>query len=134
VRGTKNPDLGAVTGLRPDLVLANKENRRLDVERLRAAGVPVWVADIRTLDEAIVSLRRMFSAALGWPEPPWLAQAERAWRQPVPGSSRQRPIRLPLPLHTTVGERGADHLEIRQTCRSEVSERATPILVCHLTP
>jgi ABC-type Fe3+-hydroxamate transport system substrate-binding protein len=86
VRGTKNPDLGAVTGLRPDLVLANKEeNRRLDVERLRAAGVPVWVTDIRTLDEAIASLRRMFSAALGWPEPPWLAQAERAWRQPVAG-------------------------------------------------
>jgi ABC-type Fe3+-hydroxamate transport system substrate-binding protein len=86
VRGTKNPDLGAVTGLRPDLVLANKEeNRRLDVERLRAAGVPVWVTDIRTLDGAIASLRRMFSAALGWPEPPWLAQAERAWREPVPG-------------------------------------------------
>jgi ABC-type Fe3+-hydroxamate transport system substrate-binding protein len=86
VRGTKNPDLGAVTGLRPDLVLANKEeNRRLDVERLRAAGVPVWVTDIRTLDGAIASLRRMFSAALGWPEPPWLAQAERAWLKPVPG-------------------------------------------------
>ena len=86
VRGTKNPDLGAVTGLRPDLVLANKEeNRRLDVERLRAAGVPVWVTDIRTLDGAIASLRRMFSAALGWPEPPWLAQAERAWREPVAG-------------------------------------------------
>ena len=85
VRGTKNPDLGAVTSLRPDLVLANKEeNRRLDVERLRAAGVPVWVTDIRTLDEAFASLRRMFSAALGWPEPPWLAQAEEAWRPPAP--------------------------------------------------
>lgn len=85
VRGTKNPDLTAVTGLRPDLVLANKEeNRRLDVDRLRAAGVPVWVTDIRTLNDAVASLRRMFTAGLGWPEPPWLAEAEQAWREPAP--------------------------------------------------
>jgi ABC-type Fe3+-hydroxamate transport system substrate-binding protein len=85
VRGTKNPDLASVIGLRPHIVLANKEeNRRLDVERLRAAGVPVWVTDIRALDEAFASLRRMFSAALGWPEPSWLAQAEEAWREPAP--------------------------------------------------
>jgi ABC-type Fe3+-hydroxamate transport system substrate-binding protein len=86
VRGTKNPDVAAVAGLRPDIVLANKEeNRRLDVERLRAAGVPVWVTDIRALEEAFASLRRMFTAALGWPEPSWLARAEEAWREPAPG-------------------------------------------------
>ncbi len=86
VRGTKNPDLAAITALRPDLVLTNQEeNRRVDVERLRAAGIPVWVTVIRTLDEAIASLRRMFTVALGWPEPPWLAQAEREWRNPIPG-------------------------------------------------
>jgi ABC-type Fe3+-hydroxamate transport system substrate-binding protein len=85
VRGTKNPDLAAITALKPDLVLANQEeNRRVDVERLRAAGIPVWVTVIRTLDEAITSLRRMFTVALGWPEPPWLAEAERAWRDPAP--------------------------------------------------
>lgn len=86
VRGTKNPDRSAITGLVPDLVLANQEeNRRVDVERLRAAGIPVWVTVIRTLDEAFASLRRMFRDALGWPEPPWLAEAQRAWRSPVPG-------------------------------------------------
>jgi ABC-type Fe3+-hydroxamate transport system substrate-binding protein len=85
VRGTKNPDLAAVTGLKPDIVLANKEeNRRLDVERLRAVGVPVWVTDIRTLDESIASLRRMFATALGWPEPSWLARAADVWREPTP--------------------------------------------------
>jgi len=43
VRGTKNPDHRAIARLRPDLVVANQEeNRRVDVERLRAAGVPVW--------------------------------------------------------------------------------------------
>ncbi len=86
VRGTKNPDLAAITRLKPDLVLANQEeNRRADVERLRAAGIPVWVTVIRTLDEAIASLRRMFGVALGWPEPPWLTRAEQAWRAPAPG-------------------------------------------------
>ncbi|HEY0933358.1 MAG TPA: helical backbone metal receptor [Trebonia sp.] len=85
VRGTKNPDVAAVIRLRPDLVLANKEeNRQLDVERLRAAGVPVWVTDIRTLDQAFSSLRRMFTVALGWAEPPWLAEAERVWAEPAP--------------------------------------------------
>jgi ABC-type Fe3+-hydroxamate transport system substrate-binding protein len=85
VRGTKNPDLAVIVGLRPDIVLANKEeNRQLDVERLRAVGVPVWVTNIRTLDEAITSLRRMFTAALGWPEPPWLPQAHHVWRDPAP--------------------------------------------------
>jgi ABC-type Fe3+-hydroxamate transport system substrate-binding protein len=93
VRGTKNPDLAAVAGLSPGLVLANQEeNRRLDVERLRAAGVPVWVTVIRTLDQAFASLRRMFAEALGWPEPAWLAAAEEAWRPPPPG----RPARAAI--------------------------------------
>src|ERR1700753_1723575 len=65
VRGPKNPDLKAVAALRPDLVLANQEEtRRVDVERLRAAGIPVWVTVIRTLDEAFSSLRRLFTLAL----------------------------------------------------------------------
>jgi ABC-type Fe3+-hydroxamate transport system substrate-binding protein len=86
VRGTKNPDLATIARLKPDIVLANQEeNRRIDVERLRAAEIPVWVTVIRTLDEAIASLRRMFSVALGWPEPPWLNRAEQAWRDLTPG-------------------------------------------------
>jgi len=93
VRGTKNPDLAAIRALEPDIVLANQEeNRRADVERLRAAGVPVWVTAIRTLPEAIASLRRMFGAALGWPEPPWLAAAEGAWRAPAPGPGTRAAI------------------------------------------
>jgi ABC-type Fe3+-hydroxamate transport system substrate-binding protein len=95
VRGTKNPNLTAITGLEPDVVLANQEeNRRLDVERLRAAGVPIWVTVIRTLDEATASLRRMFRDALGWPEPGWLAEAERVWRDPVPSPQ----VRAAIPI------------------------------------
>jgi len=95
VRGTKNPNLAAIAGLRPEIVLANQEeNRRVDVERLRAAGIPVWVTVIRTLDEAIASLRRMFTVALGWPEPRWLTEAEQAWRTPPPGPR----LRVAIPV------------------------------------
>jgi ABC-type Fe3+-hydroxamate transport system substrate-binding protein len=95
IRGTKNPDLAAIVALRPDIVLANQEeNRRVDVERLRAAGIAVWVTRIRTLDEALTSLRTMFRAALGWPEPAWLDDAERAWRLPLSGP----PVRAAIPV------------------------------------
>jgi ABC-type Fe3+-hydroxamate transport system substrate-binding protein len=95
VRGTKNPDCAAIAELRPDIVLANQEeNRRIDVERLRAAGVPVWVTAIRTVDEAMISLRRMFTAALGWPAPEWLNLAEQTWREPAHGAR----IRAAIPI------------------------------------
>jgi ABC-type Fe3+-hydroxamate transport system substrate-binding protein len=95
VRGTKNPDLRAIAALEPDVVLANQEeNRRTDVERLRAAGIPVWVTVIRTLDEAFQSLRRMFTDGLGWPEPDWLGQARDTWREPPPGP----PVRAAIPI------------------------------------
>lgn len=85
VRGTKNPDVAAIVALRPDIVLANQEeNRRLDVERLRAAGVPVWVTVIRSVDEALASMRRMFCAGLGWEVPGWLDEAAAVWSPPPP--------------------------------------------------
>jgi ABC-type Fe3+-hydroxamate transport system substrate-binding protein len=95
VRGTKNPDLRAIAALKPDIVLANQEeNRRVDVERLRAAGIPVWVTVTRTLNEAFDSLGRMFAGALGWPEPAWLGQARDAWQKPAPGP----PVRAAIPI------------------------------------
>ena len=86
VRGTKNPDLAAVTALRPDLVVANKEeNRELDVRRLRARGIPVWVTDIETVPQAVTSIRRLLRDGLQLEaDPPWLLEAEEAWSGPVP--------------------------------------------------
>lgn len=85
VRGTKNPDRAAVAALGPDLVVANKEeNRELDVRRLRAAGIPVWVTVIETVPQALDSLERLFTEALRWPLPEWLAAARRLWSGPVP--------------------------------------------------
>ncbi|MBW9210566.1 helical backbone metal receptor [Mumia sp. zg.B21] len=83
VRGTKNPDLRAVTDLSPDLVVANQEeNRELDVRRLREAGVAVWVTRIQTVDEAVASMRRLFAEALGWGVPGWLDTVAAAWAAP----------------------------------------------------
>ncbi|TMA32726.1 MAG: cobalamin-binding protein [Deltaproteobacteria bacterium] len=66
VGGTKNPSIARVLELRPDLVIANREeNRERDVERLRAAGVPVWVTYPRTVAEGVALVREL--AQLGAP-------------------------------------------------------------------
>jgi ABC-type Fe3+-hydroxamate transport system substrate-binding protein len=57
LRGTKNPDRGAIQALQPDLVIASKEeNRQRDVDTLDAAGMPVYVTDIVTVAGAIEQL------------------------------------------------------------------------------
>ena len=54
VGGTKDPDVARIVALKPDLVVCEKEeNRREDVEAMRAAGVRVWVSDVRSLDDAV---------------------------------------------------------------------------------
>lgn len=83
IRGTKNPDIQRIIEMFPDVVIANKEeNRELDVRRLRDAGVPVWVTDIETLDQAFSSLERLFDEALGWDRPAWLGEAREVWSAP----------------------------------------------------
>jgi ABC-type Fe3+-hydroxamate transport system substrate-binding protein len=83
VRGTKNPDRAAIAALAPDLVLANREeNRELDIQRLREAGIAVWVTVIETVDEAFASLERMFREGLGWDVPSWLPAAQDVWAAP----------------------------------------------------
>ena len=97
VRGTKNPDLEAILRLSPDLVVANaEENRLVDIETLRESGIEVWVSDIRTVEQALVSIGRLL-AAIGVADVPWLHQAQLAWeRAPVvvPG----RKLRAVVPI------------------------------------
>jgi ABC-type Fe3+-hydroxamate transport system substrate-binding protein len=65
VRGTKNPDLEAVRRLAPDLVVANaEENRKLDVQRLEAGGLAVFVTMPTTVAGAVAELRDL-AAAVG---------------------------------------------------------------------
>lgn len=100
VRGTKNPDLAAILDLasrstEPLLVIANKEeNRRLDVQRLRAAGVSVWVTQTEDVLEAFESMERLFEVALQWGLPTWLGTANRLWLR-----RRPRPVaRVAVPI------------------------------------
>jgi ABC-type Fe3+-hydroxamate transport system substrate-binding protein len=50
VGGTKDPDIGQIVSLRPDLVVVDEEeNRREDYDSLVAAGLPVHVLAVRDL-------------------------------------------------------------------------------------
>ena len=92
IGGTKNPDVTRIVQLSPDLVLANEEeNRAADLDALRAAGVPVWVTEIRSLDQAFRSLDRMLTVACRRERPPWLDAAETAWAR-VPTRPRRRAV------------------------------------------
>lgn len=96
VGGTKNPDLARIIALAPDLVVANEEeNRAPDLDALRAAGIPVWVTEVRTLPQALRSLDRLLTTACALPRPLWLDAAEQAWRvvRPLP-----RPVRAVVPI------------------------------------
>lgn len=60
IRGTKNPDTRRIAAIGPDLVLADQEeNRRIDVERLRAAGLEVWVTSVRSVRDVAASMLRL---------------------------------------------------------------------------
>lgn len=53
VGGTKNPDVEAIVALAPDLVVLDREeNRREDADALAAAGLELFVSDVRSVDDA----------------------------------------------------------------------------------
>lgn len=100
VRGTKNPNVAQIIDLAqrsadPVLVVANKEeNRRVDVQRLREAGITVWVTQTEDVLEALESMERLFEVALQWGLPTWLGTATRLWlrRRPQPVARVAVPI------------------------------------------
>ncbi|MCA8918310.1 MAG: ABC transporter substrate-binding protein [Planctomycetes bacterium] len=54
IGGTKDPSVDRIIELKPQLVLANKEeNRREDIDALRAAGLVVHVAQPTTVEEGL---------------------------------------------------------------------------------
>lgn len=60
VGGTKDPDVRRIIELAPDLVIANREeNRREDVEALRAAGLRVLLTDPNTVPGAVTMLHEL---------------------------------------------------------------------------
>ncbi len=60
VGGTKNPRIERILDIRPDLVLANKEeNRKEDIEALREAGLDVLLTDPNSVAEAVEMVRQV---------------------------------------------------------------------------
>lgn len=60
VGGTKNPDIAKIVTLSPNLVVANKEeNRREDIEALRAGGLTVLVTNPNTVVDAVGMIREL---------------------------------------------------------------------------
>jgi ABC-type Fe3+-hydroxamate transport system substrate-binding protein len=60
IGGTKNPDIRGIVGLAPDLVIANaEENRREDIENLRAANIPVFTTYPRKISAAVESIIKL---------------------------------------------------------------------------
>jgi ABC-type Fe3+-hydroxamate transport system substrate-binding protein len=85
VGGTKNPRVSDVVSLQPDVVLANsEENRAVDIDALRDAGLTVEVTDYETVPAALAGLAGLLDR-LGLGRPDWLLQAERAWAAPWTG-------------------------------------------------
>jgi len=97
VGGTKNPDVGAIRALAPDLVVANaEENRQVDLELLRGQGISVWVTDIRTVDQALASIETLLRA-VGASDTRWVDQARYSWAQ-TPAAAKGRRVRAVVPI------------------------------------
>ena len=59
VGGTKNLSIENILSLKPDLIIANKEENTQDQIDELAKLVPVWISDIYTLDDAYEMMSRL---------------------------------------------------------------------------
>ena len=70
VGGTKDPDVAAIVRLQPDLVvMCDEENRREDADALQAAGMPIHVMSVESI-EAVRPQLAALARAVGLPDAP----------------------------------------------------------------
>lgn len=100
VGGQKDPDLEKIRALEPDLVVANREeNRRADVEQLRAVGIPVWVTFPRTVEDGIALIREIGELTGTTAEADALAvPLLRRYRETVAATAGRRPVPVFCPI------------------------------------
>ena len=88
VGGTKDPDVAEISRLKPDLVVVNDEENRLeDVDRLRKLGVPIHEMSPRSVAEvgpAVAALAEVVGVEVPDPFRP------ETWRAWLEGPRRQR--------------------------------------------
>ncbi len=53
IGGTKQVDIEKVRSLKPDIIIANKEENDQEQVAILAKEFPVWISDIRNLDDAV---------------------------------------------------------------------------------
>lgn len=64
VGGTKNPDVAAIAAVRPDCVVVDtEENRREDADALTAAGLPLLVTSVRSVEDARQVISQLATAS-----------------------------------------------------------------------
>lgn len=107
VRGPKNPDVAAIIDLQPDLIVANEEeNRPVDVERMRAAGLSVYVTKVRTVAGAAASLQGL-GEAVGAVAP--ADQLAASLRRAIDGAAGvEDRLKVVCPIWRDGAHRGAD--------------------------
>jgi ABC-type Fe3+-hydroxamate transport system substrate-binding protein len=89
VGGTKNPDIRAIVELRPDLVVMDREENRIeDHDALRAAGLQVFVSDVRSV-EAALALVGELTAVVGAPSDVYESCRDRLAPRPVAPADRR---------------------------------------------
>lgn len=61
IGGTKNPNIEKILALKPDLIIANKEeNNKSDIDHL-SVQIPVYTSDIKNIDDTILFVKDMQS-------------------------------------------------------------------------
>ncbi len=92
--GTKNPDVEAIVGLEPDLVIVNKEENRIeDCRALEEAGISLHVTHPRTVAGAVRMLEDL-AARLGVAaaQAGFISECRRALGRAEDAVSRQAPL------------------------------------------
>lgn len=101
IGGTKNPNVGQIIALKPDMVIANaEENRREDIDSLRQAGVAVWVTFPRTVADAINllwNIMQVFDDATMVPRVRLIEQTM-DWVQGISRTNEDHPPRVFVPI------------------------------------
>jgi ABC-type Fe3+-hydroxamate transport system substrate-binding protein len=98
VGGSKTPDIDAIVALRPDVVVMDEEENRIeDAEALGAAGLELFVSDVTTLGGAMQVVRDL-SVLVGRPstaqvlpavEPLGMSVFVPIWRRPWMSINRE---------------------------------------------
>ncbi|HUS43226.1 MAG TPA: helical backbone metal receptor [Ilumatobacteraceae bacterium] len=95
VGGTKNPDIDAIIEMRADLVVMDREENRIeDHDALVAAGLNVFVSDVRSVDDAVALVGHL-TALTDAPDDTYArCQAPRGRR--LPGAVTRRTAFVPI--------------------------------------